>query len=127
MKTKTGFICQGFMKTNEIINYPVQGSAFHCLLWALIRLVLLELPKRKMKTLIVGQIHDSIVADVPDNEIQEFLSLANYVMTKMIRKAFKWLIVPLEIEAEVSPIDGSWAEKKEWIYKNGLWQENKKE
>lgn len=112
-KTKTGFVCSGYMKKNEVINYPVQGSAFHCLLWALTRLVMTELPKRKMKTLIVGQIHDSIVADVPKEELDDYLVLANYVMTKLIRKVWDWIAVPLIIEAEVSPPGGSWAEKEE--------------
>jgi len=113
MKTKTGFICQGYMKRNEIINYPVQGSAFHCLLWSLIQLVLKELRKRHMKTLIVGQIHDSIVADVPHEELDDFLALANYVMTKKLTRRWKWINVPLEIEAEVTPVDGNWSQKKE--------------
>jgi len=112
MLTKTGFICQGYMKRNEIINYPVQGSAFHCLLWSLIQLGR-ELKRHKMKTLIVGQIHDSILADVPEEELNDFLILANDVMTKQLIKKWKWINVPLEIEAEVCPIGGSWADKEE--------------
>jgi len=118
MLTKTGFICQGFMKRNEIINYPVQGSAFHCLLWSLIRL-LKELKKRKMKTLIVGQIHDSIMADVPADELDDFLVLANNVMTTQLMKTWTWINVPLEVEAEVCPVGGSWADKKEKEIPNG--------
>jgi len=112
MLTKTGFICQGFMKRNEVINYPVQGSAFHCLLWSLTRLVR-ELKKHKMKTLIVGQIHDSILADVPAKELDDFLMLANTVMTTQLTNEWKWINVPLEVEAEVCPIGGSWSEKEE--------------
>lgn len=111
--TKTGFTCKGFFKRNEAINYPVQGSAFHCLLWSLIRLVTRELKKHKMKSLIVGQIHDSILCDVPDEELDEFLVLANDVMTKQLVKEWKWIKVPLEVEAEVCPLDGTWADKKE--------------
>jgi len=113
LRTKTGFICQGFMKRNEIINYPVQGSAFHCLLWSLTKLVLEELPRRKMKTLIVGQIHDSIVADVPAEELNDFLQLANQVMTVDLLQEWKWINIPLEIEADVTPINGCWFDKKE--------------
>lgn len=113
MLTKTGFICQGFMKRNDTINYPIQGSAFHCLLWSLTRLVRKELRKHKMKTLIVGQIHDSILADVPENELDEFLNLAQRIMTTELTNTWKWINVPLEVEAEVAPIGGSWADKKE--------------
>lgn len=111
--TKTGFICQGHMKRNEIINYPVQGSAFHALLQALIWLVREELKRHKMKTLIVGQIHDSIVADVPTEELEDFLHLAKYVMTVRLLEEWKWIITPMEIEAEVAPLNGCWADKKE--------------
>ena len=58
--TLTGFRIQGELGRNDVINYPIQGSAFHCLLWSLIRLQK-ELRRRKMESRIVGQIHDSIV------------------------------------------------------------------
>ena len=112
MLTKTGFICQGFMKRNEVINYPVQGSAFHCLLWSLVRLVK-EIKKRKMKTLIIGQIHDSILADVPPEELDDFLVLAQDVMTTQLVKEWDWINVPLSIEAEVCPVGGSWVDKED--------------
>jgi len=108
----TGFTYQGFYTRNEVINYAVQGSAFHCLLWSLIRLQK-ELRKRNMKTLIIGQIHDSILADVPENELQRFLKLAKWVMTTQLKKNWRWINVPIDIEAEVCPLGGSWADKKE--------------
>ena len=127
-RTKTGFICQGFMKRNEAINYPVQGSAFHVLLYALIILQKM-IKKRGMKTLIVGQIHDSIVADVPDDEVQEYLTLVNYVTSEIIPKRWKWIVVPMGIECEVAPVNGSWYQKKEWIYypEKESWGPKKKE
>lgn len=113
MKTLTGFICQGWMKRNEIINYPVQGSAFHCLLWSLIRLQK-ELKKARMKSLVIGQIHDSVLGDVPDEELDDFLSLARWVMVDELKDAWKWITAPIEIEAEATPIGGNWYQKKEW-------------
>lgn len=112
MLTKTGFICQGEMRKNEIINYPIQGSAFHCLLKSLIDLVNVEMRKLKMKSLIVGQIHDSIVGDIVDGEFKEYLALAKYVMTEKLVSRWKWINVPLEVEAEASPVDGCWADKR---------------
>ena len=108
----TGFTYQGFYIRNEVINYAVQGSAFHCLLWSLTRLQK-ELRKRKMKTLLIGQIHDSILADVPVNEMQRFLKLAKWVMVHQLKKEWKWITTPLDIEAEVCPLGTSWADKKE--------------
>jgi len=111
MDTLTGFRCSGALKRNEVVNYPIQGSAFHCLLWSLIRLDK-EMRKRKMKSIIVGQIHDSIIFDCVPEEIEELLILVHWVMCKELRKAWKWIIVPLDIKAELAPIDGSWYEKK---------------
>lgn len=34
----TGFRVHGNFKRNAVTNYPIQGSAFHCLLWSLIRI-----------------------------------------------------------------------------------------
>jgi len=110
--TKTGFICQGVMKKNEMINYPVQGSAFHGLLQGLIWNGN-TIEKRSMDSLIIGQIHDSIVGDVPAGEVEEYLHLSNRNMTKRLRKVWPWIITPLEIEAEMTPLDGCWADKKE--------------
>jgi hypothetical protein len=112
--TKTGFTCGGFMKRNEAINYPVQGSAFHCLLWSLKELVLKELPKRNMRAKIIGQIHDSIVADVPGSELNEFLHLAQDVMCRRLLEHWDWIVVPLKIEADVAPLNCSWGEKEEY-------------
>lgn len=109
---RTGFVCRGMLKRNEVINYPVQGAAFHCLLWSLIRLQQL-VKKHKMKSMIVGQIHDSIIADVPDDEVELYISLADQVMTDDLLKEWTWIQVPLEIEVEQTPIGGSWFEKEE--------------
>lgn len=111
LKSLTGFICQGYMKRNEVINYPVQGSAFHCLLWSLIQ-IQDELKKRKMKSLIVGQIHDSIVSDVPPEEKDEYLEITHKIMAKDLMDEWDWIIVPLETESEIVPVGGSWADKE---------------
>ena len=66
-----------------------------------------------MKTLIVGQIHDSIVSDVYQKELKNYLEIAKQVMTIDVRKHWKWIIIPLSIEAEVAPVNGSWYDKKE--------------
>lgn len=121
--TLTGFHMKGLFLRNQVLNVPVQGSAFHCLLFAL-TLLQQEIDRRGMKTLLVGQIHDSIVADVPDDELQEYLSLAQEVMIEWVPERWKWIIVPLEVEAEVTPVGGSWWEKREWKQSpNGLWEQ----
>ena len=44
-----------------------------------------------MKSMIVGQIHDSIIADVPSSEMDDFLSLAKDVMINQLTEEWKWI------------------------------------
>lgn len=106
----TGFTCSGAMGRNDVVNYPVQGSAFHCLLWSLIRLHD-WLKREKMQSKIVGQIHDEITLDSFAEEQDRVLKRAREIMCEEIRQEWKWIVVPLEIEAEFAPVDRSWYEK----------------
>lgn len=111
-ETKTGFRIEGVFARNDVINYPVQGPAFHCLLRSLIE-IQRRIKKNRMDTLIIGQIHDSIISDVPDDEVQDYLGIVKEVMVDWLPKQWEWIIVPLEVEAEMTEIDGSWYGKKE--------------
>lgn len=108
----TGFRCSGWMKKNKVINYPVQGAAFHCLLWSAIR-INQWLKENNFDTYIIGQIHDSIVFDFNPKEINVVMKKVLEIMTEEIIKEFPWIIVPLEVEVEFSPLNGSWSMKKE--------------
>lgn len=117
-RMKTGFLEQGVYSRNDVINHPVQGSAFHCLLKSLIEVVR-RLAKRKFRSLVVGQIHDSILADVPESELQDYLHLVYGVITRWLPKQWAWINVPLEVEAEVA-VD-NWYGKKVWVEQQGVW------
>ena len=80
-----------------------------------------ELKENKFKTQLVGQIHDSCVSDIYDEELQDWLNLAEKVMTEEIYETYDWINVNLSAEYEVTPIDGSWYEKEEWVKKDKLW------
>lgn len=108
----TRFVIEGKYNRRQIINYPIQGTAFHWLLWSLIKIQKL-MTKYKMKSLIVGQIHDSIIGDIHKKEKKDYLEIAKQVIYEDIRKHWKWIIVPLRVEAGVAPIGGSWYDKKE--------------
>lgn len=110
--TLTGFRCSGEMSRNQVINYPVQGSAFHCLLWSLIQLNK-EFVRLGMDTVIVNQIHDSLLFDVPMAELDDLCDLCVDIMTKKVANHWRWINVPLAIEIEATPEDGSWNEKQE--------------
>ena len=111
-KTLTGFIIDCYINRKQVINYPVQGSAFHWLLWSLIRIQKL-MNKYKMKSKIVGQIHDSIIADIHRKERKDYLEIVKQVIYEDLRNHWKWIIVPLTVEASIAPVNGSWFEKEE--------------
>jgi DNA polymerase-1 len=110
----TGFLVTGYINRKQCINWPIQGTAFHCLLWCLIRISQL-LKKYKMKTKLVGQIHDDAVADVPDSELEDYIEIAMDVITKQLRKHWPWIITPMRVEVEVTPVGGSWYEKEKYV------------
>jgi DNA polymerase-1 len=122
---KTGFICSGEYRRNQVLNFAIQGSAFHCLLWCIVK-INKELKRRNMKSRIVGQIHDSILGDVHRKELQKYLHICNRVMTKDLPKHFKWITIKMEMEPDVAPVGGSWHQKKPWELKDGKWREKPK-
>jgi len=107
----TGFRLYEILKRNEAINRPIQGSAFHCLLWSVIQLVK-ALRKYKFKSRIIGQIHDSMAWNYHPKEIPALLELQQEIATVRIRKHWPWIIVPLELEAKIAPVGGSWFDMK---------------
>lgn len=115
---KTGFRIFGVHGRKDVTNYPIQGSAFHCLLWTLIQ-VQRKLKKYNLRSRVVGQIHDSLIGDVPVNELRDYLEIVQEIVSNDLRKHYTWLIVPLEIECEICPSDGSWFDKKEVKFEKG--------
>ncbi|MBN2570507.1 MAG: hypothetical protein JXA68_00145, partial [Ignavibacteriales bacterium] len=108
----TGFRYSGVMSKNDCINYPIQGSAFHCLLWSLVHLDQ-YLYNHGYDSRIVGQIHDSIVLDIHPDELEDVVRLIRKITTDELLSNWKWIIVPLEVEFEICDVDASWADKKE--------------
>ena len=105
----TGFVCAGVFSYNNLMNTPIQGPSFHCLLWSLIELNK-WLKQCKMRSRIICQIHDSILADVHRSELADYLVVAKRIMTEDIRKHWDWIVTPLWVEAEVA--ESNWFEKK---------------
>lgn len=117
-RSLTGFTFQGVMSRNDVINYPVQGAAFHCLLWSLIEgtrgFLISTFKANKFKTRIIGQIHDAIVLDVYPPELEQVVKIMKCIMCNDIVKAFPWITVDLDVDAELCPVDGSWADKQRY-------------
>ena len=100
------------MTRNDLYNWPIQGTAFHCLLWSLIRIAKIS-RKEKWKSKIIGQIHDSILFDAHPSESKRILEVCQQVMCHDIREEDDWISVPLVIEAETTGVDQSWYYKQE--------------
>lgn len=111
----TGFRCHGPMGKNDCINYPVQGAAFHCLLWSFTELDRI-MREEGWDTRLVGQIHDSMILDVNPDELEHVVKVLHRVTCHDLPETWKWINVPLEVEVEVCPVDGSWAEKTEYKF-----------
>jgi DNA polymerase I-like protein with 3'-5' exonuclease and polymerase domains len=114
----TGFRVYGSFGRNAVTNYPVQGSAFHCLLWTLIQ-VNRKLRKYKMKSKVVGQIHDSLIGDVKTKELRDYLCIVEETTSVELRKHWPWITVPMVIEYEIAPVGGTWFQKKEVNFSGG--------
>ena len=106
----TGFNCGGVMTRNKVFNYSVQGPAFHCLLWSLIEIDRIAI-KENWDTKIIGQIHDAIVFDTNPDELDHVMEVVKRVTCEDLPDAWNWIITPLDIELDVFPVDGSWADK----------------
>ncbi len=111
VNTLTGFRLEGVFAKNDIINYPIQGSSFHCDLWSIIKLQN-WINKNRMKTKIIAEIHDSMLADCPVDEVDDFIAEAKQIIEHDLPEHWKWIIVPMNVEIAASPVNGSWSEKK---------------
>jgi DNA polymerase I len=112
--TMTGFRVSGHFSRNDLMNYPIQGPGFHCLLWSLCE-IQDWLDAYDMATLPVGQIHDCGLLDAPENEIEDVLESCHYFMTRKLRKHWDWVVTPMDVEADVTPAGGSWHDKAPWV------------
>ena len=97
-----GFRFTGYMNKNQCTNFPIQSASFHLLVYTLIE-VQKFIDSNKLKTKIIGQIHDSIISNVPQKEIKFYHAGVNKIV-KGLQNVFDWLIVPMEIEAEISKL-----------------------
>lgn len=107
LKLHTGFTCSGLMRRNEIVNYPIQGSAFHCLLFTFIELDKFA-RREKWNSKLIGQIHDSILVDVDPNELGRVKEVLQIIVKETLPKAWKWIIIPLSIDVDEYGVDSPW-------------------
>jgi len=107
VKTYFDFEFIGYMDWKQVANYPIQGTSFHLLLKVLLKMNN-WLKEKKMKTKLVGQIHDSGFFDSPDNEYQKVIKQFQKY-TDMLYDEYEWLEVRMEADADISLIDGNFS------------------
>jgi hypothetical protein len=110
----TGFRCGGLMIPRDVYSYMPQGSAFHCLLWSFIKTDAF-LENKKTDTILIGQIHDSMILDCHPSEIADIYASVRNITTKLLPEAWKWIIVPLDVDAEICGVDEPWSNKKKYV------------
>jgi DNA polymerase I-like protein with 3'-5' exonuclease and polymerase domains len=99
------------MKKNDVTNYPIQGSAFHCLLWAFIEIDRIS-REEGWDTKLIGQIHDSIVFDINPGELDYVMKTVRRVICEDLPKAWNWITVPIDVDEEICEIDQPWSTKQ---------------
>ncbi len=87
-------IVRGFAERNAI-NAPIQGSAADMIKIAMIN-IFNEMEKRKMKSRMILQVHDELVFDVYNNELDKLKSIVEDKMKFAIP-----MQVPIEVEMNI--------------------------
>jgi len=90
------FTARGFAERTAV-NTPLQGTAADLIKVAMIRIDA-ALQERKLKSRMTLQVHDELVFEVPENEVDVMKSLVGEHMEKVHA-----LAVPLLVEMEVGP------------------------
>jgi len=103
-----GFCRRGYLDRNKIYNFPIQGPAFHCLLWSIIQYEKNDFSSKY--GMLVGQVHDEKLFDTPEADLAKTREVATRIMTEDIREACPWIIVPLEVE---------WHDGDNWLATKG--------
>lgn len=113
LTTLTGFTCKEVMSKNDVINYPVQGSAFHCLLQSFIWVDEI-MQKEKWDSKLIGEVHDSMLLDIHPDELEHVAKTIKKITTEQLTDRWKWLIIPMDAEMALCPVDKPWAYKEKF-------------
>ncbi|MDP8268190.1 MAG: DNA polymerase [Candidatus Tenebribacter davisii] len=114
IETYFGFRFQGYMDRKQCTNYPIQGSSFHLLLFTLNEIAKF-IRKNKLRTKLIGQVHDSVLSDIHKDETEFYVEGVSNIVSDL-QNRFEWLVVPMEIETELSELKedgGNFAEMAE--------------
>ena len=108
VETFTGFRCYGPMGFTEATNRRIQGTSFHILLQSLIWNHT-QMEEEGLGSYWVGQIHDAQIGLIREEEEAQIDEIVRQNGCVRVRAQWDWIIVPLTIEHDGSPLGGSWA------------------
>jgi DNA polymerase I len=91
-------IVRGFAERNAV-NAPIQGSAADIVKLAMVA-VHREMQKANLKSKMILQVHDELVFDVHESEVEEMKALVKEAMENAVN-----LVVPMEVEMKLA---GNW-------------------
>ena len=97
IRFKTGFRSVVRMGYNDCSNWQVQGSAFHCLLYSIIK-VNKYLKEGNFKSKVIFQIHDSIGLSICKDEWETIKPVIDRIMTEDLMKEWRWIRVPMRCD-----------------------------
>ena len=83
------------------INHPIQGTSADIMKFAMLA-VFDEMRERQMKSRMIMQVHDELVFEVPEDEIEAMAALAGSLMSDVPTKRLN-LSVPLETDVGAGP------------------------
>ena len=87
------------------IRLPLSSLAF-------IRIDELAYEEEKWDSKPIGQIHDEISIDTHPEELEHVAETVQRVTCIELPEAWNWIDVPLEVEADLCPVNQPWASKQ---------------
>lgn len=103
-----GFRRRGIISRNQAVNFPIQATCFHCLVWSFNRLDEIS-QKEGWKSYQIGQIHDENLFKLWPEEFAHVGKTIERVMVDELIAEFDWINVPPLAEVSLSKIGGSWS------------------
>ena len=111
----TGFRCHGPLKYNEIINYPIQGTASDIVLDAMNRLSEKATRDKRPALQAVLNVHDDLTFYIPEDTFDDDVDT---IVGEMLRPTFDFINCPISVEVEfgenwynVESIGTYWSDK----------------
>ncbi len=111
---------QGNKTHRAICNYPVQSFCGADILPIGMLYLWHRLKAKDMQSFLINTVHDQVLGEVPEEELEEYSKIAEYALTQdvidYIEKVYDYkMVVPLEAETEVFDHWGDYGNFEEFL------------